>query len=48
MNSPKYGAQISKRKLLPEIGLIGPVQILGVRQKFTFPFDIDLLCNSTS
>jgi hypothetical protein len=28
--------QTSKRKLLLETSLIGPVQILGVHQKFTF------------
>jgi hypothetical protein len=36
-------AQTSKRKLLPKSGLIGPVQTLGVHQKFTFHNDLYLL-----
>jgi hypothetical protein len=38
-------AQTSKRKLLPETDLMGPVKNLGVHPKFTFPNDIDLLRN---
>jgi hypothetical protein len=36
-------AQTSKRKVLPETDLIGPVKNLGVHQKFKFPSDIDIL-----
>jgi hypothetical protein len=38
-------AQTPKMELLPETGLIGPVQNLGAHQKFTFPNDTDLLCD---
>jgi hypothetical protein len=38
-------AQTPKRKLLPETGLIGPVQNLGVCQIFTFPSDTEMLCD---
>jgi hypothetical protein len=42
-SSELFRAHTPKRKLLPETGLIGPVQNLGIHQKFTFPNDIILL-----
>jgi hypothetical protein len=38
-----FEPKLPRISFLPEIGLIGPVQNLGVRQKFAFLNDTDLL-----